>query len=73
MEWISINDRLPEYNPNDPNTFITCDKNGFVYGSSEYLGGGLMEKDGFYNRVNFEWEYDEDVRYWMPLPQPPKQ
>jgi hypothetical protein len=72
MEWIAITDRLPEDKPNDPNVFITCDKDGFVYGANDYFGGGCMEKDGFYNLVNGEWEYDEDVRYWMPLPQAPK-
>ena len=69
MEWIAINDRLPEDKPNDTNIFITCDKDGFVYGSSNYFGGGCMDKDGFYNLVNGEWEYDEDVRFWMPLPE----
>ena len=73
MEWIAVIDRLPEDKPNDPNVFITCDKDGFVYGSHHYFGGGCMDKDGFYSLVNGEWEYDEDVRYWMPLPEAPRQ
>lgn len=73
MEWIAITDRLPEDKPNDPNVFITCDKDGFVYGSNNYFGGGCMDKDGFYNLVNGEWEYDEDVIYWMSLPKSPTQ
>jgi hypothetical protein len=72
MEWIAITDRLPEDKPNDPNVFITCDKDDFVYGAHNYFGGGCMDIDGFYSLVNNEWIYDEDVKYWMPLPEAPK-
>jgi hypothetical protein len=71
MEWISVNDRLPEDKPNDPNVFITCDKDGFVFGCHHYFGGGSMDVDGFYSLVDMEWEYDDEVTHWMPLPEPP--
>ena len=70
MEWIKVSDRLPKDEPNEPNIFVTCDKNGFVYGSSHYFGGGCMEKDGFYSLENGIWVYDE-ITHWMPLPEAP--
>ena len=63
--WISVNDRLPEQYSN----VLICDQNG-----CEWIGN-LYED----NRWHFD-EVDEITpmwlnasRYWMPLPEPPKE
>ena len=72
MTWVAIKDRLPENDPNGPNVFITCDLDGFVYGSGMFFGGGCMPIDGFYSLVYGEWVFDGQVTHWMPLPKPPE-
>lgn len=57
MNWISVKDRLPSYE-----TMV------IVY--SELCGVGFGYLDG-----DEKWYgdcHDEDVLYWMPLPEPPE-
>ena len=57
-KWISVKDRLPSY-----------ETTVMVY--SELCGIGL----GFIDNRDEKWCghcYDEDVLYWMPLPEPPE-
>lgn len=71
MEWISVKDRLPEYDLNGSNRYLTCDNRGFVFGGHQYFT--VNREAGFYDLVDGNWEIDKDVTHWMPLPEPPEQ
>lgn len=58
MEWISVDDRLPE--ESDQDDYIVIDKNNDMY--IAILFNGLFFSDG----------YEIQVTNWMPLPEPPK-
>jgi len=68
MEWISVNDRLPE---TSQNVIIIRFSNGRFYlpDMAEYYGGQffptLQMPDG--TDFNADW-----ITHWMPLPEPPK-
>ena len=73
MEWISVNDRLPEFkDKTDVGVYITCDKDGFVYGSSQFFDKENGIEKGFFTMVNGRWKRFENITHWMPLPDPPK-
>lgn len=67
QEWISVNDRLPEYS-NDGFADAVLVTDGFVQHMAYFVGG--------------EWHFAESgeikepmwyrITHWMPLPQPPK-
>lgn len=67
QEWISIDDRLPEYS-NDGFADAVLVTDGFVQHMAYFVGG--------------EWRFAESgeikepmwyrITHWMPLPQPPK-
>ncbi len=73
MEWISVEDRLPE--PNKP--YINVDGHRVVNATKELIVCGHD------NGVWVDYFDDEDlneerllelgVTHWMPLPEPPKQ
>ena len=77
MEWISVEDRLPDkdgkyivyqewlYGNKIEITYWTCNYNGF----EEHLKGKSM----WYN-YDSEWgDYEmDDITHWMPLPENPK-
>ena len=66
-EWISVDDRLPEYS-NDGFADAVLVTDGFVQHMAYFVGG--------------EWRFAESgeikepmwyrITHWMPLPQPPK-
>lgn len=65
-EWISVKDRLPRYGQ----LVLAFDR---VEGCVSIMSfdpeeGGLLE--GWYTDSGWYREAD-DVRYWMPLPEPP--
>ena len=67
QEWISVDDRLPEYS-NDGFADAVLVTDGFVQHMAYFVGG--------------EWRFAESgeikepmwyrITHWMPLPQPPK-
>lgn len=69
MEWISVNDRLPE-----------IDQNVLLFTDSGIIEGCRIDsKYGEWNFISLLahgcgcCSSDEDiVTYWMPLPEPPK-
>lgn len=61
MEWISVNDRLPE----DGQKVITT-KNG-VFEIQRYE----KRRNGWISQNNWFWSMAM-VSHWMPLPEPPK-
>ena len=65
MEWISVNDRLPE----KCGEYIVFVKN--LTGRIAYFNPVFVAS--FYYTWNFQaWE-DNVVTHWMPLPAPPKE
>ena len=58
QEWISVKDRLPEYDE----IVTICTEKGFVY------AGELIGDTWFLD--NDSWT--ANVTHWMPMPQPPK-
>lgn len=63
--WISVEDELPEHNEEDNGlisypTVLVCLYDGF-------------RTEDYYDDISGEWrDYDGDVEYWMPMPQPPR-
>jgi hypothetical protein len=78
MNWISVKERLPEYEV-DVLLFDDWKSNdGKIYKDVRvgYLREVITRKgsDGIYNTC--EWggtEYAFNITHWMPLPEPPKQ
>lgn len=64
MEWISVEDDLPE----DSSTVLCCD----IYNTFVSLGR-YIEQDDLFELMNIEGiEVDSQTTHWMPLPIPPK-
>ena len=63
--WISVEDELPEHNEEDNGlisypTVLVCLYDGF-------------RTEDYYGDISGEWrDFDGDVEYWMPMPQPPR-
>jgi len=67
MEWISVNDRLPEQV-----SFVLCYPNTKIC-----LFGKLGDfgKERMFTSYNIDMEYwdnEASITHWMPLPEPPK-
>jgi len=70
MEWIKVEDRLPE----KEGTYLVCAKEYEKATVAEYnmIGGKkwiALQNVGTYD----DWDYDCIVTHWMPLPENPKQ
>ena len=78
MEWISVKDRLPEFDTpvmiilggsfHSKNIWLMLrdnDYDGWLW--SEHISGCINDKD------NYEASDDYAVTHWMPLPEPPKE
>jgi hypothetical protein len=70
MNWISVEDKLPE---NDRQVFL-CAK--YHYGFGDVFREGQYLKLGFYS-VRRGWVYksvyrNDEVTHWMELPEKPK-
>lgn len=61
MEWISVDDRLPQ----DAEEVLICDEENDVY-AVLYQDECWHWHNYNYARTNFIW----GVKYWMPLPKP---
>lgn len=59
MEWISVNDRLPEYE----RPVLGYDSEIEMVDIVNYISGKFFDLDGI----------QTDVTHWMPLPEPPKE
>ena len=77
MKWISVKDRMPEYNTEVLLYYSTdivqgfLDKNDYWYGSRDVrdcMNDGWVEDSKFCRRGG-PFDY---VTHWMPLPEPPK-
>ena len=58
-EWISVKERLPELHT------PVATRDEFGYYNIAYLMYG--------NEFHVDGEYDPDIRWWTPLPEPPKE
>lgn len=64
MEWISVKDRLPEYVKGK-----TSSKEVLVYSKDGGIGICFVNPGGAWYLDDF----DIEINYWMPLPEPPKE
>lgn len=67
MEWINVQDRLP-----NPDQKVLCFADSEIY-LCEYMES--HEEKYFYSEV---WDYNTsrkrpEITHWMPLPKPPKE
>ena len=67
MGWISVKDRLPE--SNEAVLVAVLDKEGYFYRAIavRYPCGDWDSNDDYFSQD------EADVRYWMHLPEPPKE
>jgi hypothetical protein len=66
MEWISVNDRLPE---EDEDVLVMTAEGKFASGGMHVAS---LDEDGvWYPSHGDGWEFP-DVTHWMPLPKPPE-
>ena len=63
MEWISVDDRLPEKDCD----VLYVDLDGDMY--LGHLESG-MDKDIFW--THYDYLEDHHITHWMPLPKPPE-
>jgi hypothetical protein len=73
-EWISINERLPEY---DTSVLLLVNgkmTQGYLFSEVEFNEMSMQNLyyDGFQNEVIDDVIERNDVTHWMPLPEPPK-
>jgi len=66
MEWISINDRLPE---KQGHYLIYCPRS-FPKNYGGVIAEFYEDNKCFYGE--YSEEVHEDATHWMPLPEPPK-
>ena len=66
MEWISVNERLPE----TYGEYIVFVKN---LTGQIFLEKSIFVANYFYKQWLFEGWVDNKVTHWMPLPEPPKE
>ena len=66
MEWISVNERLPE---EDEDVLVMTAEGKFASGGMHVAS---LDEDGvWYPSHGDGWEFP-DVTHWMPLPEPPE-
>lgn len=63
-EWISIDDRLPEYGKD---CLVWC----VFKAAMEHNVAFLSDEEGWIT-TEADWNIDYAVTHWMPLPEPPK-
>ncbi len=64
VEWISVEDRLPQYDKE----VVYIDKSNDIHLGRLESG---MGKEIYW--THYDFLEDEDVTHWMPLPHPPKE
>lgn len=65
MEWISVNDRLP-------NPYETVIVQMPLAAPLPTVSWGFIKSDGKWY-CNYSNRADDEVTHWMPLPEPPKE
>lgn len=67
MEWISVNDRLPEMN-----VPVICYWN--AHGSRIYVVCVMEDRNGYVGFIDYRISVSHpEITHWMPLPDPPKE
>jgi hypothetical protein len=69
--WISVKDGLPE----DNRFVIVCNDDGHMM-IAQYVGESIWQWQYKYTNYDVDvWDDEEQghVRWWMPLPEPPKE
>ena len=61
-EWIKVGEAMPQINQ-----WCIC-----YYGTKLPLVAIYKKQDCWLTLDNEQWLKDEDVTYWMPIPEPPK-
>lgn len=64
-QWISVEERLPKHDV-EANGLITYQE---VLVS---LYDGYVDTDTYDTQLKAWWQYEGEVEYWMPKPQPPR-
>lgn len=74
MEWISVKDRLPEFDKRvlalDASKEVAILRLHSVTGRKTADGDSISTD--WYEQTSYDTYY-ENVTHWMPLPEPPKQ
>jgi len=68
--WISVKDGLPQ----DNRFVLVCNDDGRMM-IAQYVGESIWQWQYKYTNYDVDVWYDEEqgpVRWWMPLPEPPK-
>jgi hypothetical protein len=68
MQWISVNDRLPETTDGESEKIIVCDNEDSIITGVKYYSEDKVFADEFWG----VWSIGE-FTHWMPLPQPLKE
>lgn len=73
MEWISVNDRLPEISSNElDDDFVEDILLLVIVSTSDEFSGGQIIVEGYYSNLGFQtYKFSDsfsDVLYWMPAP-----
>lgn len=74
MEWIDINDRLPEFTQHDGGTSdkVLITQEGHVSVGHVYKEYGRGEHNVWFT-TDYTWDDDRaNPTHWMPMPNPPK-
>lgn len=66
MEWVKCSDRMPSLNIGNECLFYNC-KQEITFGYAFHIEDDYVWINDMMNEKN------EIARYWMPLPQPPKE
>lgn len=64
MEWISVDDRLPEDFESHESFYIVSSKGLVCFSTAFFKDGEFWSSKDFVGLT--------DVTHWMPLPEPPK-
>ena len=82
MEWISVEDRLPEISKSVLLLIVYQKFDGGTHNETDEICVGGRTGDGddwFIGNARIMWDYSynlqftsDDVTHWMPLPSPPE-
>ena len=69
MEWISVEDRLPDDDGSHFDVWVDGDRipDALYDNDKQAFLNYVSDNDGY-----FEWREIENVTHWMPLPEPPE-
>lgn len=67
-EWISVKDALPK---DDQDVLVSCVKNIYIIKSVQTTDRRHKKREGYFEDSSWKNEVEE-ITYWMPLPELPK-